>query len=217
MTMNQSRSYGAKTPIAVCFSSYSLPIELKAFLDALPGSANGHPLSPVTSTKYSGDIFNPARAANALIREACSQGACDVIVKTDVDCRFTDAFWIAIERVKEGFAIAPIIGFYDRNRNVCIRRTGPSGTVAMHKADWMSLYGYDERMSGHGHEDGAFLDRARNHKIIIERTEGNLVTHTWHPRRISPWYPRRRKENIRITQAIEQGKMCEWNNQEWGL
>ena len=88
---------------------------------------------------------------------------------------------------------------------------GPCGTIAMHANDWKRLCGYDERMYGHGLEDGDLTDRAGLQGIKVIREQGDLF-HMPHETRLSDaFYPRRRYENAMIRE--EHGP---WHHPKWG-
>jgi hypothetical protein len=163
-------------------------------------------LPDVTMVLYNADTFSPARAANVGIRQAIDDGN-QVILKTDIDCGVMPRIYDLVEK---GRAIAPVCQFLSGEGKPMPTNAGPCGTAVMHREDWQTVQGYDERMWGHGLEDGEMLDRARLRGITVDRPDG-LLYHVWHAPRIGERYPRRRRENGMLWHT-----KGSWQSEKWG-
>jgi predicted glycosyltransferase involved in capsule biosynthesis len=158
-----------------------------------------HPLI-LPDHDYASRTFAPAIAANILISRAIRIGF-RVVIKTDIDCIISHATLADMAAITDGNAICPIPRFIDALGNT-EDRPGPCGTIAMTAADWARLHGYDERMSGHGREDGDLYDRAAAMGIRITRPVGVLCHQHHECRQSATWYPRLRRENIQIPREL---------------
>jgi hypothetical protein len=80
-----------------------------------------------------------------------------------------------------------------------------SNIVAVPRALWEEVGGFDERFEGWGHEDGAFVAAVTTYWPGVERIPGT-VYHLWHERapersRAHPRYGRNRDLRVRYTEA----------------
>jgi len=164
----------------------------------------------LVETPEQSERYSPSRANNEWIRRTCEEHPDAVIVKTDVDCVLSESFIDECRTLQDKHALFPFINFEQREGGYKLD-INPCGTCAMHAKDWQAMNGYDERMWGHGREDGDLLDRCLNAFMSVKRTRGH-VRHLWHEPRLSEWYPRRREENMLIHD--EQGL---WSCKSWGL
>lgn len=194
--------------ISLAISAVGLQAEAASWRDRVRQSwedagfpASSAPICHVWYDPGSG-AFSPSIAANNAIAEAL-RGWPSIVVKTDVDCAYMPAFWRqVVGRLQQGHALCPLITYMDGDGVTALDTpAGPAGTLAMVAADWRRLRGYDERMYGHGHEDGDAICRAMDMRITVTRSTG-LVRHLWHPERAgTDWYPYRGKENRGIRPA----------------
>jgi len=185
----------------VCFCATATDISqhiIARWRDSINAATAGEALAVIGTARLTG-IFSPARQANLLIRQAIEASEhTQIIVKTDIDCTYSPALTRELAAVRPGYALCPIIWFDTPEQIDGLRNSRPCGTLAMHRTDWLNLRGYDERMEGHGREDGEMIERAMAAGITIYRTDRPLVVHQWHAARTGGSYPLRAQENRRI-------------------
>ena len=160
------------------------------------------------------DPYSPAIASNVGVRLACDSGAGDaeVVIKTDIDCWITSDGFQQMAQVERGRAVFPVIRFATAWGEWGTARIdyAPCGTAALTVQDWYLMQGYDERMTGHGKEDGDLYERALRAGIRADRPQ-DMVYHVAHPDRRGARYPVRRIENCLIA------RWNDWHNERWGL
>ena len=173
---------------------------------------------------YPAETWSRTRAFNVGIAKATK----DFVVTSDVDMIFRKDF---IERLKvyakpKTFIMTKAM-FLSENFNLDANDwdnfykyalsdyQGPSlGAIQCAEREWfVKVNGYDERMSGWGHEDNDMADRAKADGLIIEWLEGPIVAHQWHD--ISPY----RKDVNQVVKnskckdkvVIKRGENYGWN------
>ena len=165
------------------------------------------------------EMFSITKTANAGIRKA---GA-GVIVKTDIDCIFSQAAVNACKLVSKGFGVGlsynMVNGPNDKHGTLW---RGTVGTVAMVFDDWSKINGYDERMEGYGYDDGDLVVRAEGAGIRINRPVVDFK-HVAHDTGADQSDPRNRKDywnrdGFNPLHREENGKFTQtpYNNKNWG-
>lgn len=152
--------------------------------------------------------YDIGRINNRGIRSSTAE----IIVKSDVDVAIGyEAMQYCCDVVRPGRALIqkcnnvelwhiPGIAREGHEASWDPRRVRPAGRgafFAMHRDDWLSLRGYDERMRGYAGDDDDLFRRAGS-MLDVEQSARYPVWHAIHPQRISARFPNCREHNLFI-------------------
>jgi len=130
-------------------------------------------------------IFSIAKTSNYGIRKACDNGF-EIIVKTDVDCVFSETLMALIESTNQHEGIAPEYRMAnDFAQTIRAPENIPAwpdtkGTLALPAWVWRDICGYNENLEGYGIEDGDCYERATRSRIKIIRAAHAPLWHIAH-------------------------------------
>jgi hypothetical protein len=159
-------------------------------------------------------VFSLAKTANYGIRKAVLTG--DTVIKTDVDCFFTEPLLNAFAGLQAGRGIAPVYRMVPTIEVALSGQGAPwpasRGTIGLVAADWQKLCGYNENFAGYGCEDGDLWDRAMKAGIKFSRPAG--LFHVAPP---AGRYWNRAGENPENHAENNKFRGKLWNNENWGL